>query len=160
MAAEEMDNLADRYADRGVTSVFLYTREAHPGEHYREHSTMDDKRSHARAFKETCSVRRRILLDDLAGTAHHGFNLLPNMTWIIGKGSMIHYKASWTNGDDVEHALIDAMEKLARRREDNLTWVYSERLAWRPRNSDGFRAGLERNGPQAVTDFYGEDEQP
>ena len=65
MAAPAMDDMADRYADRGVSSVFIYTREAHPGENYRHHRSMDEKRANARAFVEHSAVRRRILVDDL-----------------------------------------------------------------------------------------------
>ncbi len=81
-----MEDMARRYADRAVRSVFLYTREAHPGENYRHHATMDDKRHHARAFREHNSIEREILLDDVAGTAHRAYGMLPNMTWIIGRG--------------------------------------------------------------------------
>ena len=153
MAAEEMGALSDRYADRGVTSVFIYTREAHPAENYRHHTSMDVKRSHARAFVEHSKVRRPILLDDLEGTAHHGYGLLPNMSFIIGRG-MILYKAAWTVSEDVEDGLERALDFLARRAEEKLIGVYSERLAWRRDRDADFRKGLERNGPQAVSDFY------
>ncbi len=150
-----MDDLADRFADRGVTSAFIYTREAHPGENYRHHTSLDDKRANAKAFRQHSSVRRRILLDDLAGTAHHGYGLLPNMTWIVMPGGRIAYKASWTAARDVEAALEWTLDHRARRRDDALVPFYSERLAWRHRDPDAFRAGLERAGPQAVVDFFG-----
>src|SRR5919197_1149423 len=67
MAGEAVETIADRYASRAVSSVFLYTREAHPGEHYRQHTSMDDKRRNARAFLEHGRIRRRILLDDRNG---------------------------------------------------------------------------------------------
>lgn len=153
MAAEAMDDLADRYADRGVTSVFVYTREAHPAENYREHTSMELKRSHARALRDQCKVRRRILLDDLDGTAHRGYGVLPNMTWIAARGMLI-YKASWTVAADIEDALAAGLDFLARRAAEGLTSVFSERLAWRGQDPAGFRSGLERNGPQAITDFY------
>ena len=38
-----MNASAERLADKGVGSVFLYTHEAHPGEHYPHHQTMADK---------------------------------------------------------------------------------------------------------------------
>jgi len=38
-----MNASAERLAERGVGSVFLYTHEAHPGENYPEHRTMADK---------------------------------------------------------------------------------------------------------------------
>ena len=87
MAATAMDDLADRYADRGVTSVFLYTNEAHPGENYPHHTSMDVKRANARAFVEHSKLRRSVVLDDLEGGAHHAYGLLPNMTWIISRCS-------------------------------------------------------------------------
>ena len=153
MAAEAMETLADRYANRAVSSVFIYTREAHPGENYRHHTSIDDKRRIARAFREHSKIGRRILLDDLAGTAHHTYGLLPNMTWIIGRDGFIHYKSAWTSASDVEDALkgvLDFQTNLAKNQ-----WVafYSERSAWSPRDQPKFKEGLVRNGPQAVTDF-------
>jgi hypothetical protein len=148
-----MDSLADRYADRAVRSVFLYTREAHPGEHYRHHRSMDEKRHHARAFLENSQVRRQILLDDLAGTAHRGYGLLPNMTWIMGRGGLIHYKSAWTNAEEVEDALKGVLDFQAHRAKNRWVAYYSERTAWSPRDLAIFKQGLERAGPQAIADY-------
>lgn len=156
MAAAAMDDLADRYASRGVTSAFIYTREAHPAENHRHHTSMDDKRANARAFLDHSSVRRPILLDDLVGTCHRAFGLLPNMTWIIGRGGVVYYKAEWTAAADVEDALVQLLDALDRRKADLLVPFYSERIGWRVRDDAAFRAGLERAGPQAVSDFYGD----
>lgn len=154
MAGSAMEDLTARYADRGVTSAFIYTREAHPAENYRHHTSMDGKRANAKAFVEQSNVRRRILLDDLEGTAHRAWGWLPNMTWIIGRGGVILYKSSWTFAEDVEDALVWALDHLARRRDDNLAYFYSERLAWRVNDPAAFKAGLDRNGPQAIADFF------
>ena len=151
-----MDDLADRYASRGVSSAFIYTREAHPGENYRHHRSIDEKRRNARAFVEHCALRRPVLVDDLQGSVHHAYGLLPNMTWIVGRGGLVVYKADWTQVDDIENALEWALDHLVRRAKDNLRPVYSERLAWRGTDHAAFRVGLERAGPQAVTDFYGD----
>jgi hypothetical protein len=151
-----MEDMAARYAHRSVRSVFLYTREAHPGEHYRHHVSMDDKRHHARAFQAEFQVKRQILLDDLEGTVHRTFGTLPNMTWIIGTGGLIHYKAAWTDPADIEDALKYSLDAQERRVTDKLLPYHSERLKWRMRDEEKFRTRLTRNGPQAVTDFYGE----
>lgn len=148
-----MDSLADRYADRAVRSVFIYTREAHPGENYRHHRSIDEKRQHARAFLENSKVRRQILLDDLNGTAHRAYGLLPNMTWIMGRGGLIHYKSAWTNAKDVEDALRGVIDFGANRAKNRWVAFYSERTAWSPRDSALFKQGLERAGPQAVSDY-------
>ena len=158
MAAMAMDDLADRYGDLGVTSAFIYTREAHPGENYRHHDSMETKRAHARALRDHCSLRRPILLDDVEGTAHHAYGLLPNMTWIIGPGGRILYKSTWTEVADIESALVASLDDLHRRKrlKERLVPFYAERLVWRERDDAAFRAGLERTGPQAVRDFYGD----
>ena len=89
MASAAMDEMATRYADRGVTSVFIYTREAHPGENLPHHTSMDLKRDHARAFRDECHVGRRILIDDLEGSVHqdeYAADILGQIdrTWAIG----------------------------------------------------------------------------
>jgi len=147
--------MARRYADRAVRSVFLYTREAHPGENYRHHATMDDKRHHARAFQQHNAIERQILLDDVAGTAHRAYGMLPNMTWIIGRGGVIYYKAAWADVVDVEAALVETLDALDRRASEPLAPFYAERLSWRVRDLDAFRRQLEIAGPQAVSDFFG-----
>lgn len=150
-----MEDMARRYADRAVRSVFLYTREAHPGENYRHHTSMDDKRHRARAFRDHNDVRRPILLDDITGTAHRAYGMLPNMSWIIGRGGVVYYKAAWTDAADLEKALAETVDALERRKTIPMAPFYSERLAWRPRDDAAFRRQLEIAGPQAVSDFYG-----
>jgi hypothetical protein len=153
MAVDAMDSLADRYRDRAVRSVFIYTREAHPGEHFPHHRTIEDKRHHARAFREQCSVRRQILLDDVDGTAHRAYGLLPNMTWIIGRGGFIHYKAAWTNPPDIGDALEAVLEFQEQRAARQWIPFYTERSAWSVRDRARFRESLVRSGPQALADY-------
>lgn len=153
MATGSMDDLADRFADRAVRSVFIYTREAHPAENYRHHRSMDDKRRNARAYLEHSKLRRRILLDDLEGSAHRAYGILPNMTWTVGRGGMIHYKSAWTSEADLADALEAVLDFQANRAKKQWVAFYSERSAWSTRDMSQFKAGLERNGPQAVADY-------
>jgi hypothetical protein len=114
---------------------------------------MDDKRGNARAFREEFDVKRQVLLDDLEGTAHRAYGMLPNMTWIFGPGGMIHFKATWTDPADIEDALRYSLDAIARRMRDKLLPYHSERLKWRNRDDAKFKARLTKNGPQAVKDF-------
>jgi len=68
---------------------------------------------------------------------------------------MIHYKATWTDPLDIEDALKYRLDAQERRVKDRLLPHHSERLKWRVRDDDKFRARLLKNGPQAVKDFYG-----
>ena len=149
-----MDAIADRFADRAVRSVFIYTREAHPGELYRHHTSMDGKRETAKALRSVIGLKRQVLLDSLEGSAHHAYGLLPNMTWIFGRGGLILYKSAWTDPDDTADALTRALDGLERRVKGDKLPFYSERLSWRVRDDETFRTLLERCGPQAVSDFY------
>ena len=149
-----MEDMAARYADRAVRSIFIYTHEAHPGENYPHHTSMEQKRRQARAMRDELAFKRQMLIDDLEGTAHRAYGALPNMTWIMGRGGVIHYKAAWTNPGDVETALKEVLYAQDNRAKLKMMPFYSERTQWRIRDEAGFRAGLERAGPQAVSDFF------
>ncbi len=52
-----MNAIADRYADQDVGSIFLYTNEAHPGENYPHHRSMEQKQEHAKALRDVLAIR-------------------------------------------------------------------------------------------------------
>jgi hypothetical protein len=157
MAAEAMEEIAERYADRSVRSVFVYVREAHPAENLPPHRSMEQKREHARQFRDEQKIARSILLDDVAGTCHRAYGTLPNMTWLIGRGGLILYKAAWTRPDDVVAALDECWGGYQRRREDTLMPAYSERLIWRAEDNDRFLELSKRAGPQAIEEMFGKE---
>lgn len=149
-----MDSLAVEFAPRGFTSVFIYTREAHPGESLPHHSSFEQKLAGARRFRDEQHVQRRILVDALGGACHRAYGSLPNMTWILLRGGTIAYKAMWTEAADVR----DGMENIARigalrRQGGRLAPFWTERLGYRVVDQAAFNAGLERNGPKAVAEF-------
>ena len=149
-----MDQLALEFAPLGFRSVFIYTREAHPGEHLRHHTSFAQKLALARQFREEQAVQREILVDALDGTSHRQYGALPNMTWIVLRGGMIAYKAAWTDAVDVRDAM-GGIARLAdlRRQGGRLAPFWTERLGFRSVDQAAFNAGLERNGSQAVADF-------
>ena len=65
--------MAGRLAERDVGSVFLYTHEAHPGEHYPHLTSMEQKFRHARELRDVIGVTRPILVDALDGACHRFF---------------------------------------------------------------------------------------
>lgn len=100
-----MNALAERYASRDVGAIFLYTHEAHPGEHYPHLTTMEQKRSHATALRDILGVSRPILLDALDGACHRAYGSMPNMTWIFTSTGMPIYKSDWTDAHSVDNAI-------------------------------------------------------
>jgi hypothetical protein len=154
MAAPSMDSLSDRYAEEGVGSVFLYTHEAHPGEHYPHHTSIEQKLAHARGFRDNFEIQRQILVDALDGSCHRAYGSMPNMTWVFMRGGVPIYKSDWTDPGSVENALEYFTQALQRRRAGTPMVPFKvERLDLRGQDRDAFYEGLSRNGPKALREF-------
>lgn len=146
--------MAREYADKGFAFLFVYTREAHPGQHYPAHRGQDQKLAHARAFKDHFEVQRPILVDDLAGTGHHLFGALPNMTYLISRAGKVLFRADWTDPPTIRHALDYVLLARNRRREGlRLMPFYAELAGYRWNDPEKFEEGLRRNGQQATDDW-------
>lgn len=146
--------MATRFADHGIASVFVYTREAHPGEHFPAHAGLEQKLAHARAFIERYGIARPVLVDDLAGTGHHAYGLLPNMAYLVSRAGRVLFRADWTDAATIEAAITYLTMSRARRREGRrLKPFYAEFVGYRWSDQEAFDAGLAVAGPQAVADF-------
>lgn len=82
--------------------MFVYTHEAHPGERVPHHDSFATKLAHARLLRDEIGIRRPILVDDHDGTVHRAYGELPTMTWVIDRGGIVAYKASWTSAANTE----------------------------------------------------------
>lgn len=81
---------------------------------------------------------------------HRAYGLLPNMSWVLGRGGSILYKAMWTSAAHVGE-FLDQRE--AGRSGPAGATFYAEVQAPVARDRASFQRGLERNGPRAVTEF-------
>jgi hypothetical protein len=146
--------MVEDYADRGLHSVFIYTREAHPGEHYPAHSSLEQKLQHARDFQKIVGVKRRILVDDLNGTTHRAFGTLPNMTYVLNSAHTVIFRANWTDPPTIRFALDYHFSALDRRRSGlRQNPFYAEMYGFRWVDDTAFAEGLNLAGPKAVEDF-------
>jgi hypothetical protein len=128
----------------------VYTREAHPGEHRPAHASFEDKLSAATRLRDELGISRPILVDDFEGAVHLAYGGLPNMSWVLGRGGPILYKAMWTSAERVG----DFLERYQSRPLDLLhAPFFTEQLEVRRRDAQEFTRGLERNGPRAVAEF-------
>jgi len=149
-----MNALAERFSERGVGSVFLYTHEAHPGENYPHLTSLEHKFKHACALRDGLGVTRPILVDALDGACHRAYGSMPNMSWIFNQSGVPVYKADWTDVRSIENALEYFLDVIERRRSgERLAPFRVERLDFRRQDQDAFYTGLERNGPKAVREF-------
>lgn len=142
------------YSSNGIGSVFFYTREAHPGEYFPAHQSMDQKVSHARAFVDQVRTDRLVVVDDLAGTGHRAYGELPNMTYLINRAGRVVFRSDWTDIPTIQAMLDYVVGVRDHRREGrNMKPFYAEFIGYRWTDDAAFLAGLEIAGPQAVSDF-------
>lgn len=134
--------------------MFIYTREAHPGEDVPWHDSFGRKLACARLLRDETGIRRPILVDDLAGSVHRRYGSMPNMTWVIGRGGRVAYKANWTSAANVEAFLTRFLAAGADRPRGAAMAVYeTEQLEFRQVDREKFTKRLLRNGPRAASEF-------
>ena len=120
-----MEELAREFAEQ-THFLFIYTREAHPGEVFPPHASYEQKVRHAAAFRER-GLARPILMDTLDGQVHRLYGGVSNMTWIVDHTGHVAYKASWTDAVDIRGALDETLKIRERRREGgNVSPFYRE----------------------------------
>ena len=134
--------------------MFVYTREAHPGENVLYHDSFERKLACARLLAQEAGIGRDILVDDLDGTVHRAYGLMPNMTWVIDRGGRVVYKANWTGAANVEAFLDRFLAGRAEHPAGTLPVMYETQQAeFRYPDRKRFMQHLLRNGPRAVAEF-------
>ena len=118
------------------------------------HESIEAKLATARLLRDEVGIRRQILVDDLEGTAHHAYGLLPNMNWVVGRGGLIVYKSDWTSAANVA-SFLNRYESGRNRRPDAGTVgpYLTEQVEFRDIDREAFYRRLHRNGPRAYEEF-------
>jgi hypothetical protein len=118
------------------------------------HDSLAGKLSAARLLREEAGIGRDILVDDLAGTVHHAYGLMPNMTWVIDRGGRVAYKANWTSAANMEAFLGRFLAARGPRPAGAVPVMYeTEQIEFRRTDRGRFTERLKRNGPRAVAEF-------
>jgi hypothetical protein len=150
-----MEPLAKEFGPQGIDFVFVYVREAHPGETYPCHTSIEEKVSNAQDMVKRWSIERRMLVDGLDGSVHQAYGSLPNMTYILGVGGTVIYRASWTDERTIRMALEQIMyERGERRNRTRVTPYYVDWIPQRVNDRIKFVEALADDvGPRAVDEF-------
>jgi hypothetical protein len=119
------------------------------------HKSFEEKMACARRLRDEVGIRRSILVDDLDGSTHHAFGLLPNMSWVIARGGAIAYKSDWTSAANIA-AFLDRYDANKRRRPASgiVGPHYTEQVEFRDLDRPLFYSLLERNGQRARAEFH------
>ena len=151
---EGMNELFDDYNGEDVQFLFVYAREAQPGERLPAHKSMDDKIHAAEVLREEEEVEMPIVVDDLKGSIHKKYSKLPNPTFLIDKSGRVAFRCLWTRPDVVEDALEELLERQESRGVDHAI-VHGGEDATMPKIAPLLHAhrALERGGQDAIDNF-------
>jgi peroxiredoxin len=149
-----LNDLYEDYEDNDdVAFLFVYVREAHPGEKLPAHRSSDDKRRAAELFRDEEDVEMPILVDDLDGDVHRKYGKMPNPTYLIDKTGRVAFRALWTKASVLEDALQELLNH--QQRSDEHTVVRDGETLSMPMTYailNSHRA-LDRGGRKAIREF-------
>lgn len=150
-----LQKLQAEYGSRGVESLFVYTRESHPGENFPHHTAYGQKLEHAVRLRELEAITLPILVDDLSGTVHRKYGLLSNMVYLIDRQGIIVYKSDWTDHHELTGMCEDLLrvEKMRSERVPIIRTSRSERIHWIPMDPKLRERVYRRSGQKAIEDY-------
>lgn len=135
--------------------LFIYVREAHPGERIPAHRSERDKAKAARLLREEEEMEMAMIVDDVHGSIHRKYSRLPNPAFLIDKSGRIAFRSRWTNPRELGNA-IDELLRIQTQRGDGHAVVHGGEDLSAPVSYSrlhAFRA-IERGGEDSVSDFH------
>ncbi|MCL5974269.1 MAG: hypothetical protein M1270_00265 [Gammaproteobacteria bacterium] len=90
----ELTALVDSTEDFSV--VFVYVREAHPGDQFPQAQDIETKFQYAKAFKQQYLIKQPIIVDDLSGSLHQTLDTLPNSLHILDTDGSPLFQSLWS----------------------------------------------------------------
>lgn len=105
-----INDLAERYQDEDVEFLFVYVREAHPGDEIPAHQSLEGKIRAAEILRDEEKIEMPIIVDDERGTIHHKYGKTPNPCFLIDKSGRIAFRALWAQAKVLEEALDQLLE--------------------------------------------------
>lgn len=93
-----IEALYDEFGDR-VEFVLLNVREAHPGAHFPQPATDEEKLGHARSLGERHDVPFTIAIDALDGELHQRLDAKPNAAFLLDAAGEVVFRAHWARDD-------------------------------------------------------------
>jgi thiol-disulfide isomerase/thioredoxin len=152
MTASAMPTLKGLYREFGerVEFVMVNVREAHPGEHYPQPETVDEKLAHASALAKFFTMPWPVVSDDIDGHLHRSLDPKPNSAFLIDADGVIVFRSLWASD---RPALRQALESAANG-ERPVQSESTTMLGPVVRAMGQVYEVMQRAGPQAVSDLW------
>lgn len=151
-AAPGTERVQKEFQDRDVEFLLVYVREAHPGENYPSHTTLEQKKRDAIALAEQEDIHTTVIIDDLEGTIHRAYGLQPNMLYVIDKGGRVAFRALWAEEAALRRTLTELLDREQKGQDTILGENLSILIPFLHGMSEIPRV-LGRAGTQAVEDY-------
>jgi peroxiredoxin len=149
-----INELYDRLRGDDIEFLFIYVREAHPGEKISAHRSMEHKRSAARIFRDEEDLQMPVVVDDLHGSIHRKYSRLPNPAFLVDKSGRVAFRCMWANREELGNAIEELLEYQRERGIDHAIVGGGQDLSM-PLSYGAlfsYRA-LERGGEQSLKEF-------
>lgn len=104
-ASSVLRPLYDEFRDQ-VSFLSLYVREAHPGEHYPQPDSLEEKLQHARDYEQRDMIPWTVAVDEIDGGLHQTRDPKPNAAYLVGTDGRVFARVLWSNdGSSLRQAL-------------------------------------------------------
>lgn len=149
-----MNELYDQFRGDEIEFLFVYVREAHPGERVPAHNSTTEKKEAATLLRDTEELEMPVIVDDTRGSIHRKYSRMPNPAYLIDKSGHVAFRSKWTKPGALESAIEELLELQKERgvehvvvhggQDITMPLSYSELYAYR---------ALERGGDESLADF-------
>jgi peroxiredoxin len=153
-SVQGINELYDEFRGDDIDFLFVYIREAHPGEEIPAHRSMSDKMHAARILRDHEDLHMPVIVDDLRGSIHKKYSRMPNPAFLIDRDGRVAYRSMWTKPDDLAEAIEELLELQRERGVDHVVvnggqdlsmpLIYGVLYSYR---------ALERGGEESLKDF-------
>ena len=150
----QINELYDRFRGDEIEFLFIYVREAHPGEVISAHNSIREKTEAARLLRDEEDMHMPIIVDDLRGSIHRKYSKLPNPAFLIDKSGRVAFLSLWSKPTGLGEAIQELLEAQEERgvshavvnggQDLEMPMQYSSLYAYR---------ALERGGKESLNDF-------
>ncbi len=148
-AAPAIEELQDEFGDR-VNFIMLYVREAHPGEHFGQAETIEEKLDHARALQTFYDIDWTVAVDNVDGDLHRALDPKPNSAYLMDGAGTILFRSLWASDHCALRKALDAAAIGL-----PLPMKQSTRMIGPVIQAMGYvHDVMRRGGPQAVKDLW------
>ena len=159
LTAANISGLRDLYDDFSddVEFLFVYVREAHPGEELPPHHDMNDKVRAAELLRDEEELEMPVLIDDLSGKVHRKYSGQPNPSFLIDKSGRVAYRQLATDPAALRGAIEELLDHQRERGVDHAIVHGGQDLSMPAiRPMVYAHRALERGGQRSISNFRNE----